>query len=57
MAISYICEGTCVRTVDGREGMVVCVDRTHKIACLRIGKSVRSEKFSYLRVISYKGVE
>lgn len=57
MATPYVCNGTLVKTLTGREGEIICVDRKNKIAYLRVGMAVRSEKLDHLRVISYKGVK
>lgn len=52
----YVCEGTIVKTLSGRDGKVVGVDRKHKIAVIYNGRTSYTEKLENIRVISYKEV-
>lgn len=49
----YVCEGTIVKTLNGREGKVVGV----RIAVIYNGKTFYTEKLENIRVVSYKEVE
>lgn len=53
----YICEGTIVKTLNGRDGKVVGVDRKNKIAVIYNGKTSFTEKLENVRVVSYKEVK
>lgn len=53
----YVCEGTIVKTLNGREGRVVGVDRKNRIAVIYNGKTSYTEKLENIRVVSYKEVE
>ena len=55
--IHFVCEGTIVKTLNGREGKVVGVDRKNRIAVIYNGKTSYTEKLENIRVVSYKEVE
>lgn len=52
----YVCEGTIIKTLSGRDGKIVGVDRKNKIAVIYNGKTSFTEKLENIRVISYKEV-
>lgn len=53
----YVCEGTIVKSLVGREGKVIGVDRKNKIAVIHTGTTSYTEKLENLRVVSYKEVK
>ena len=53
----YVCEGTIVKTLNGRDGKIVGVDRKNKIAVIYNGKTSFTVKLENIRVISYKEVK
>ena len=53
----YVCEGTIVKTLNGRDGKIVGVDRKNKIAVIYNGITSFTEKLENIRVISYKEVK
>lgn len=53
----YVCEGTTVKTLTGRNGRIIGVDRKNKIAVIYNGTTSYTEKLKNIKVISYKGVE
>lgn len=53
----YVCEGTIVKTLNGRDGKIVGVDRKNKIAVIYNGKTSFTEKLESIRVISYREVK
>ena len=53
----YVCEGTIVKTLNGRDGKVIGVDRKNKIAVIYSGKTSFTEKLENVRVVSYKEVK
>lgn len=55
--IPYVCEGTIIKTLSGRDGKIVGVDRKNKIAVIYNGKTSFTEKLENIRVISYKEVK
>lgn len=57
MITPYICNGTCVRTSDGREGMVVSAIRNSKVIVIREGKRIYTESKNNVVAVSYKNVE
>lgn len=55
--MSYICEGIIVKCREGREGMVIKIDRKNKVALIRGHKNTFTEDMKNLTVLSYRGVE
>lgn len=53
----YVCKGTIVKTLNGRDGKVIGVDRKNKIAVIYSGKTSFTEKLENVRVVSYKEVK
>lgn len=53
----YVCEGTIVKTISGRDGKIVGVDRKNKIVTVYNGTTSYTEKLENIRVISYKEVK
>ena len=53
----YVCEGTIVKTLSGRDGKIVGVDRENRIAVIYNGRTSYTEKLEKIRDISYKEVQ
>jgi hypothetical protein len=53
----YICEGTIVRTMRGREGKVVNINREIEVATIRCDSTYIFEKTNGLKVVSYGEVK
>ena len=53
----YICEGTIVKTLSGREGKIIGVDRKNKLATLYNGFTSCTERLENIEVVSYREVK
>lgn len=53
----YVCEGTIVKTLSGRDGKIIGIDRKNKVAVIYNGRTSYTEKLENIRVISYKEVQ
>lgn len=57
MGTPYVCEGTIIKTYNGREGKIIGVDRKHKVVVVTNGKISFTERLNNIKVVSYKEVK
>jgi hypothetical protein len=55
--LPYICDGTIVKTANGREGRVIGIDRQNNLVTIHSKTGYYTEKIHDIEVVSYKGVE